>query len=116
MSRGQLSADRQGLTKGGADHDFPEEPSAHQATPRLGKLGRCAAQVLWPAFLGAAMSVGLVFSAIDPMEIDLVGLNLVSSRPAVYTIGFFVFWMLFIVSGTITWFLASADQLGKTAR
>ena len=78
--------------------------------PRLGKFGRCAGQVLWPAFMGAAMSVGLFFSAIDPLQIELVGLNIVSSRPAAYTLGFFLFWMLFIVSGTITWFLANTEN------
>lgn len=77
---------------------------------RLGKFGRCAAQVLWPAFMGAAMAVGLFFSAIDPLEIEVVGVNFGSSRPAAYTLGFFMFWMLFIVSGTITWFLANSEH------
>jgi len=60
--------------------------------------------------MGAAMSVGLFFSAIDPLEIEVVGVNLGSSRPAAYTLGFFMFWMLFIVSGTITWFLANGEN------
>ena len=82
----------------------------HSKPPRLGKFGRCAAQVLWPAFMGAAMTVGLFFSAIDPLEIEIVGVNPGSSRPAAYTLGFFMFWMLFIVSGTITWLLASSEH------
>ncbi len=102
-------------TAGDTAPEMTEEtglPEAAEQTgpPRLGKLGRCAAQVLWPAFMGAAMSVGLFFSAIDPLQIELIGVNIVSSRPGAYTLGFFLFWMLFVVSGTITWFLANTDN------
>lgn len=94
----------------GSDEIELTETFDRSRPPRLGKFGRCAAQVLWPAFMGAAMSVGLFFSAIDPLEIEVVGVNLGSSRPAAYTLGFFMFWMLFIVSGTITWFLANGEN------
>lgn len=93
-----------------SDEEDLSEMGGRSKPPRLSKLGRCAAQVLWPAFMGAAMSVGLFFSAIDPLEIEVVGVNLASSRQAAYTIGFFMFWMLFIVSGTVTWFLANSDS------
>ncbi len=72
-------------------------------------IARGAMQVLWPAFLGAALSVGVFFSAIDPTELNLVGFHLADSRMGAYTIGFFVFWLIFAVAGSITWFLASTD-------
>ncbi|MFK7964849.1 MAG: hypothetical protein AB8C46_12880 [Burkholderiaceae bacterium] len=99
-----------GSTPGLSDELGLPEGAERSGRPRLSKFGRGAGQVLWPAFMGAAMSVGLFFSAIDPLQIELVGLSIVSSRPAAYTLGFFLFWMLFVVSGTITWFLANTDN------
>ncbi len=86
------------------------ELAARERPGRLSRFGRAVAQITWPAFLGAAMSVGLLFSSVDPLEIDLVGVHLSDSREAAYTIGFFVFWVLFMVSGTITWYLANTDH------
>ena len=76
----------------------------------MNHFSRAIAQITWPAFLGAAMAVGLLFSLIDPLEIDLVGVHLADSRVGAYTLGFFIFWVLFMVSGSITWLLANTDH------
>jgi hypothetical protein len=51
--------------------------------------------VLWPAFLAAAVTVGIVFTLIDPESIQLFGSHEGVSREAAYTVGFFAFWALF---------------------
>lgn len=74
------------------------------------KSGRFLMQVLWPAFLVAIIAEGLFFSLIDPIELDVVVLNLSSSREAAYTIGFLAFWALFTVSSAITYTLTCGSQ------
>lgn len=97
------------------EHEF-DDAQDHRTTPnaaqsgRLSRFARGAAQVVWPAFLGAAMSVGLFFSAIDPLEIDLVAEHLGGSSEGAYTVGFFLFWVLFMITGSITWLLANTDN------
>ncbi len=93
-----------------AEEILTPELADRERAGRLGRFGRAVAQVTWPAFLGAAMAVGLTFSTIDPLEIDLVTENLADSREAAYTIGFFVFWVLFMLSGSLTWYLANTDH------
>lgn len=77
--------------------------------PGRNPLVRCLMQVLWPAFIGAAMTVGLLFSVIDPIQIEWVSVHLDDSRPAAYTLGFLVFWVMFSVTCSITWYLASTE-------
>jgi len=68
--------------------------------------GRFLMQVLWPAFLMAAVAEGVFFSMIDPIELDIVGIHLAASREAAYTVGFFVFWALFTASSGLTYMLS----------
>lgn len=72
--------------------------------------GRFMMQVLWPAFLMAIVAEGMVFSLIDPQELTIVGVYLADSREAAYTIGFFVFWLLFACSSGITYLLGQGMQ------
>jgi hypothetical protein len=69
------------------------------------KVGRFLMQVLWPAFLMAAVAEGVFFSMIDPIELDIVGIHLAASREAAYTVGFFVFWALFTACSGLTYML-----------
>lgn len=71
------------------------------------KLGRFLMMVLWPAFLMSIVAVGVFFSMIDPHELDVVGMHLADSRDAAYTIGFFVFWVLFTLGCSLTYFLSN---------
>jgi hypothetical protein len=74
-------------------------------------------QVLWPAFVGAAVTVGLLFSLIDPVQISWVQLYLNESREASYTLGFLLFWVLYTLTCSMTWYLASTQApTGKIGR
>ena len=72
-------------------------------------LARCLTQVLWPAFLGAILSVGVLFSLVDPLDMPVVERVLSGNRLAAYTIGFLLFWLTTTVACVLTWSLASAD-------
>ncbi|GGX30101.1 MULTISPECIES: hypothetical protein [Undibacterium] len=58
--------------------------------------------VLWPAFLMACAATGLVFSLVDPMELIIFDERLQMHITGVYTIGFFAFWLLGILSSGLT--------------
>lgn len=83
-------------------------------------LVRCLMQVLWPAFVGAGVTVGLLFSLIDPMDIDWVQSYLNDSRQASYTIGFLLLWLLYALTCSVTWYLATTEtphgRLGRRRR
>lgn len=66
-------------------------------------------QVLWPAFVGAGLTVGLLFSLVDPLQIDSVSVYLHDSRQASYTIGFLLLWVLFSLACSVTWYLATTE-------
>ncbi|MEI8302637.1 MAG: hypothetical protein WCG13_05040 [Burkholderiales bacterium] len=69
------------------------------------RVGRVIMVVLWPAFLMATVAEGVFFSMIDPHELIVVGVHLADSREAAYTVGFFVFWLLFSMGSGLTWLL-----------
>ncbi len=73
------------------------------------RTGRFLMQVLWPAFLMSIVAEGIFFSMIDPIELDIVGLHLAASREGAYTVGFFVFWVLFTASSGITYLLGQGS-------
>ncbi len=50
--------------------------------------------VLWPAFLAAAATVGVLFTLIDPANVHLFGSKEPLSREMSYTVGFFAFWII----------------------
>lgn len=54
-----------------------------------------AGVVLWPSFLAAALTVGIVFTLVDPQNVHLFGGGESISRPWAYTLGFFLFWLLY---------------------
>jgi hypothetical protein len=61
--------------------------------------------ILWPSFLAAIMAEGCFFSLFEPYELlDALGAH---EAPAIacYTIGFFFFWMIGMVAGTLTYYL-----------
>jgi hypothetical protein len=74
------------------------------------KRGRFLMQVLWPAFLLAAITEGIFFSMIDPLDLEVVVVRLSSSREAAYTIGFFAFWALFTASSAMTYLLTCGSR------
>ena len=62
--------------------------------------------VAWPAFLVAAVLEMLVFAVLDPESLSLFGERLAWSRYSVYTITFFIFWGMTMVSSALTMLLA----------
>jgi hypothetical protein len=49
---------------------------------------------VWPAFLAACVLELLVFAVVDPLELHWSGHALGWSRQTVYTVSFFVFWLV----------------------
>lgn len=60
------------------------------------------AAVLWPAFLVAGVMTGVFFSLVDPQELSFHGQALAWSPMAIYTVGFFVFWLFASASSALT--------------
>ena len=58
--------------------------------------------VAWPAFLLAGVIEMLVFAMVDPQNLRWFGKPLALSREAVYTVAFFVFWVLTMTSSALT--------------
>lgn len=54
--------------------------------------------VLWPSFLVSGVADVLFFTAFDPF--DFVPIDI--SRIGAYSIGFFLFWLMCIVSSSLT--------------
>ena len=61
--------------------------------------------VLWPSFIVGGIAEAAFFTLFDPMDLHLFGEPVTLGRTAVYTIGFFGFWMLAAASSAFTCFL-----------
>lgn len=63
--------------------------------------------IAWPAFLVAGVVEMVVFAFVDPQQLHgLNGEPLEFSRPAVYTLAFFAFWVATMASSALTTLLA----------
>ena len=78
-----------------------------QATPEPGMLSRRLMTVVWPGFLVACLLELLVFALVDPQDVRWLGHQLLSSREAVYTLTFFVFWLMAMLSSALTYLLSA---------
>ena len=58
-----------------------------------------AIAVFWPSFVVAIVATGLFFSAFHPRDLVPFNLDLDVSSLAVYSIGFFIFWLIGILCG-----------------
>ncbi len=67
--------------------------------------------ITWPAFLVAGLLEVLVFALVDPHDLHWLGQDLDLSRQAIYTLAFFAFWGLAMLSSALTALLglSSAD-------
>lgn len=61
--------------------------------------------VLWPSFIMAGVAEGVFFTLFDPMDLHLFGEPVTLSRTAIYTLGFFGFWLVAAASSIGTCFL-----------
>ena len=57
--------------------------------------------ILWPSFLMAGVASAVVFALVDPLDVMFLG-HLQASRTTVYTLGFFVFWIMAALSSALT--------------
>ncbi|MEO7401296.1 MAG: hypothetical protein ABIV07_11120 [Polaromonas sp.] len=70
--------------------------------------------IAWPAFLLAGVIEVLVFTLVDPRDLQWFGQPLALSREGVYTLAFFVFWLLTMASSALTTLLAmSAFEVNR---
>jgi hypothetical protein len=75
---------------------------------------RKAIWILWPAFIVGGLAETLFFTLFDPMDLHLFGEPVTLSRLAVYSLGFFVFWVIAAASSAFTCFLQrSADEINR---
>ena len=74
--------------------------------------------VLWPSFLVAIVASGIFFSAFNPVDLIPFNLDIDISPLAAYSIGFFLFWILAIISstGTLYFTISNCRFLDKQKR
>lgn len=62
--------------------------------------------IAWPAFLVAGVLEVLVFAMVDPQDLQWFGQPVALSRQGVYTVSFFVFWGVAMLSSGLTTLLS----------
>jgi hypothetical protein len=65
-------------------------------------ISRLLMTILWPSFLMAGISVGIIFSLIDPGTLVVLGNSLELSNVVIYSIAFFIFWFLGAIASGLT--------------
>ena len=68
-------------------------------------MGKPLMWILWPSFIVGGIAEGVFFTLIDPQELYLFGEPVHWSRTAVYSVGFFLFWIVAGASSAFTCFL-----------
>lgn len=63
---------------------------------------RLLMSILWPSFIMACVSMVVLFSQIDPETIVMHGEGVELSNMMVYSIAFFIFWILGALSSSLT--------------
>ena len=66
--------------------------------------------VLWPSFLIGAATSATVFALVDPLDIEFLG-YIQASRQVVYALGFFLFWLMAVLSSALTMHMAPRARL-----
>lgn len=62
--------------------------------------------VLWPSFLVAIVAEGFFFSFFDPHDLAIGSDHVDLPALAIYTIGFFFFWIFCSLASVLTYYLA----------
>jgi len=81
-----------------------------------GGLARRLMAVAWPAFLAACALELVVFAVVDPLELNWAGHDLGWSRQSVYTVAFFVFWIVTAGACALATLLATAGPVALPKR
>jgi hypothetical protein len=87
----------------------------HSLTPDRIPRSQQAISVLWPSFIIAIVASGVFFSAFDPRDLIPFNLDIDISPVAAYSIGFFLFWLLALLSsfGTLYFTISNCRFLEK---
>ncbi len=74
-----------------------------------------AISLLWPSFGTAIVATGVFFSAFNPRDLIPFNLDIDVSPLAAYSIGFFLFWLIALVSsyGTLYFTISNCRFLNK---
>ena len=67
--------------------------------------------VLWPSFIVGGIAEAVFFTLFDPSDLAVFGGAHGLSRTAVYSLGFFLFWLLAAASSALTCFLQQGSDL-----
>lgn len=62
--------------------------------------------IAWPAFLAACLLDALVFAFVDPQDLHWFGQPVGLSRLGVYTVAFFLFWLIAMIASGLTTLLS----------
>lgn len=65
-------------------------------------MSRLLMTILWPSFLMAGISVGVIFSLVDPDTLVVLGNSLELSSVVIYSVAFFMFWLLGAIASGLT--------------
>lgn len=66
--------------------------------------------ILWPSFVVAGIAETVFFTVFDPEDLQLFGVPHGLSRVAVYSLGFFFFWVVTAASSTFTCFIQKSSS------
>ncbi len=70
--------------------------------------------ILWPSFIVAGVAEAVFFTLFDPSDLAIFGESLELSRMAVYSLGFFLFWLFAAASSAFTCFLQrGSDEVNR---
>ncbi len=75
-------------------------------TQTTSKLAQRIMWIVWPSFLMAGVLEILVFAMVDPQDLHWFGQAVQLSRQGIYTVAFFAFWLVTILSSALTALLA----------
>jgi hypothetical protein len=62
--------------------------------------------IVWPSFLMAGVLEILVFAMVDPQDLHWFGQAVQLSSQGIYTVAFFAFWLVTLLSSALTALLA----------
>jgi len=66
--------------------------------------------ILWPSFLVGGTAEMVFFTLLDPADLHVFGNPVELSRTAIYTLGFFLFWLFTAASSALTFYLLQTSN------
>ncbi|HEY8609543.1 MAG TPA: hypothetical protein VIM12_20695 [Noviherbaspirillum sp.] len=73
-------------------------------------MARLMMVVLWPSFLVAIVAEGFFFSIFDPHELVFGTAHVALPPLAIYTVGFFCFWVFCALASMLTWYMGTVPD------